>query len=80
MLSGFMGLKGGAGGQGSRWTEGGAQPRASDGTAVLEWGGGGRNAWCGDEMHRFHEELRLRRQRTGALLTLMHEMVGIEQE
>ncbi len=39
-----------------------------------------RHAWGSGEMHRHHEELRLRRQQTGAQLTLKHERVGIEQD
>ncbi len=49
-------------------------------TGMLEYGCRWRNVWCSGEMHRYHAELRLRRQRTGALLTLRHESVGIEQD
>ena len=38
-----------------------------------------RNVWCSGEMHRYHAELRLRRQHTILQLTLKHESVGIEQ-
>ena len=38
------------------------------------------NSWCSGEMHRYPEELRLRRQLTVAQLTLMLESVGIEQD
>ncbi len=79
-LCGFMGFKGDAGGTASRRSNRGAQPRAAVGTAGLEWARSARNAWCSGEMHRYHAELRLRRQRTGALLTLRHESVGIEQD
>ena len=41
---------------------------------------GGRNSWCSGEMLRYHEELRLRRQLTGAQLTLKLESAGIEQD
>ena len=40
----------------------------------------GRNSWCSGEMLRYHEELRLRRQLTGAQLTLKLESAGIEQD
>ena len=36
--------------------------------------------WCSGEMLRYHEELRLRRQLTGAQLTLKLESAGIEQD
>ncbi len=78
--SGVIGVKGGAGGAASRRSKSGAQHRPAVGTAGLEWARSARNAWCSGEMHRYHAELRLRRQRTGALLTLRHESVGIEQD
>ena len=49
----------------------GAQPRSAVETAVLECTRGRWNSWCSGEMLRYHEELRLRRQLTGVLLTLM---------
>ncbi len=79
-LSGFIGVKGCGGGAASRRSKRGAKPRPAVGTAGLEWARSARNAWCSGEMHRYHAELRLRRQRTGALLTLRHESVGIEQD
>ncbi len=57
-----------------------AQPCPADDEGVLGWAGSMRNAWCSGEMRRYQEELLLRRQHTGALLTLRHEGVGIEQE
>ena len=39
-----------------------------------------RNVWCSGEMHRYHEELQLRRQLTKVQLTLKHESVGIKQD
>ncbi len=49
-------------------------------TGVLEWASSLRNAECSGQMHRYNAELRLRREHTGALLTLRHESVGIEQD
>ncbi len=57
-----------------------AHPHPAVETEELEWARSQRNAWCSGEMHRDHEELRLRRQHAGALLTLKHESVGIEQD
>ena len=79
-LSGFIGFKGCVGGSLSQWLNCGAQPRIAIETGLLEWVRSTRNAWCSGEMHRYHAELRLRRQRTGAQLTLKHESVGIEQD
>ena len=79
-LSGFIGFKGCVGGTLSQRLNRGAQPRSAVETGVLEWARSMRNAWCSGEMHRYHAELRLRRQHTGARLTLMHESVGIEQD
>ena len=42
----------------------GAQPRSAVETAVLECTRGRWNSWCSGEMLRYHEEPRLRRQRT----------------
>ncbi len=58
----------------------GANPGTALGTGWLECRKGRRNAWCSGEMRRYHAELRLRRQHTGAKLTVRHESVGIEQD
>ena len=79
-LSGFIGFKGCAGGRASLRSNSGAQPRTAVETVRLEWARGMRNARCSGEMLRDRAELRLRRQHAGALLTLMHESVGIEQD
>ena len=79
-LSGFIGFKGCAGGGSSQRSNFGAQPRFAVETDRLESVRGTRNARCSGEMHRYHAELRLRRQRPGAALTLRHESVGIEQD
>ena len=79
-LSGFIGFKGCVGGKLSQWLNREAQPHPAIETGILEWKRSMRNAWCSGEMHRYHAELRLRRQHTGAQLTLMHESVGIEQD
>ena len=79
-LSGFIGFKGSVGGLLSQPSNCGAQPRIAVGTGGLEWARGAWNSWCSGEMHRYHEELRLRRQLTKLLLTLMHEGVGIKQD
>ena len=49
-------------------------------TGRLESAEGARNSWCSGEMLRYHEEPRLRRQRAAAVLTLMLEGAGIEQD
>ncbi len=79
-LSGFIGFKGCAGGFLSQRSNRGAQPHPAVETGDLECARGMRNAWCSGEMHRYHAEPRLRRQHTGAQLTLRHESVGIEQD
>ena len=78
-LSGFIGFKGCVGGLSSQRSNRGAQPLSAVETGGLEWARSMRNARCSGEMHRYHAELRLRRQHTGARLTLRHESVGIEQ-
>ncbi len=75
-----VGFKGGLAGRSSRRENVRPQPCPAVEPGVLEWARSMRNAWCGGEMHRYHEELGLRRQHTGALLTLRHESVGIEQD
>ena len=79
-LSGFIGFKGCVGGIASQRLNVGAQPRPAVETVVLERMRSMRNAWCSGEMHRYHAELRLRRQHAGIYLTLRHESVGIEQD
>ena len=79
-LSGFIGFKGCVGGRLSQWSNREAQPHPAIETGFLEWKRSMRNAWCSGEMHRYHAELRLRRQHTGTQLTLKHESVGIEQD
>ena len=79
-LSGFIGFKGCVGGKLSQWLNREAQPHPAIETGILEWKRSMRNAWCSGEMHRYHAELRLRRQHTGAQLTLRHESVGIKQD
>ncbi len=75
-----MGFKGSAGGVLSQRSNGGAQPQPDVETGDLECARGMRNAWFSGEMHRYHAEPRLRRQHTGAQLTLRHESVGIEKD
>ena len=79
-LSGFIGFKGCAGGMSSQPLKLRAQPGCAVETGALECGRGSRNSWCSGEMHRYHEELRLRRQASGPSLTLMHEGAGIKQD
>ena len=79
-LSGFIGFKGCVGGILSQWSNREAQPHPAIETGILEWKRSMRNARCSGEMHRYHAELRLRRQHTGFQLTLKHESVGIEQD
>ena len=79
-LSGFIGFKGSVGGQSSQRSNGAAQPRSAVETGSLEYAQGTWNSWCSGEMLRYHEELRLRRQLTGAQLTLKLESAGIEQD
>ncbi len=80
-LSGFIGFKGSVGGllsQRSKFAT--AQPWPAVETASLESAQGTWNSWCSGEMLRYHEELRLRRQLTGAQLTLRLESAGIKQD
>ncbi len=79
-FTGLLGLKGGEGGWQARWEKSGVNPGPAVGTGVLERERSRRNAQCSGEMHRYGEELRLRRQPTGACLTLRLESVGIEQD
>ncbi len=53
--------------------------RAVD-TGFLECARGWWNLWCSGEMLRYHKELRLRRQLSGAQLTLRLEGAGIKQD
>ena len=78
-LSGFIGFKGCVGGKLSQWSNREAQPHPAIETGFLEWKRSMRNAWCSGEMHRYHAELRLRRQLTKLYLTLRHESVGSKQ-
>ena len=79
-LSGFIGFKGSADGFLSVQSNTEAQPSSAARTGELEWTVGTRNSWCSGEMLRYHEEPRLRRQRTVVLLTFMLEGAGIEQD
>ena len=79
-LSGFIGFKGSVGGLLSQRSNATAQPWPAVETASLESAQGTWNSWCSGEMLRYHEELRLRRQLTGAQLTLKLESAGIEQD
>ncbi len=80
-LSGFIGFKGSVGGLLSQRSNVVAQPcQIAVETVSLESAQGTRNSWCSGEMLRYHEELRLRRQLTGAQLTLKLESAGIEQD
>ncbi len=79
-LSGFIGVEGGAGGRSSQREKVGAQHRPAVENGFLELERRMRNSGCRGEMHRYNEELRLRRQHTGSILTLRHESVGIEQD
>ncbi len=47
-------------------------------TGVVAWAGSMRHEWCGGDVRRYQEDLRVRRQEHGAILTLMLEIVGIE--
>ncbi len=49
-------------------------------TGGIECAGGERNSWCSGDMIRCHEELRLGRQPTVALLTVRLDGEGIEQD
>ena len=79
-LSGFIGFKGSVGGLLSQRSNVVAQPCQAVETVSLESAQGTWNSWCSGEMLRYHEELRLRRQLTGAQLTLKLESAGIEQD
>ncbi len=58
----------------------GRNPETASNTVGLESSCGRRNVWCSGEMHRYHEEPRLRRQPSGPLMTLMLEGAGIKQD
>ena len=79
-LSGFIGFKGSVGGLLSQRSNVTAQPWPAVETASLESAQGTWNSWCSGEMLRYHEELRLRRQSSGVLLTLRLESAGIKQD
>ena len=79
-LSGFIGFKGSAGGTPSVTLNLGAHPRFASRTVVLECAQGRWNSRCSGEMLRYREELRWRRQVSGAQLTLRLESAGIEQD
>ena len=79
-LSGFIGFKGSAGGSVSQLLNIRAQLCYAVETIFLEYAQGWRNSGCSGEMLRYHEELRLRRQLTGAQLTLKLEGAGIKQD
>ena len=79
-LSGFIGFKGSVGRRLSQRLNCVAQPCRAVDTGFLECARGGWNSLCSGEMLRYDEELRLRRQSTGALLTLKLESAGIKQD
>ena len=49
-------------------------------TVPLVFSRGMRNSWCSGEMHRYHEEPRLRKQHARVQQTLKLESVGIKQD
>ena len=79
-LSGFIGFKGSVGWLLSQRLNSVAQPCHAVETGSLECARGGWNLGCSGEMLRYPKELRLRRQSTGAQLTLMLESAGIKQD
>ena len=79
-LSGFIGFKGSVGGPLSQRLNVMAQPWHAVDTGGLEYTQGWWNSLCSGEMHRYHEELRSRRQPSGPLTTLMLEGAGIKQD
>ena len=79
-LSGFIGFKGSVGGLLSQWLNVKAQPCHAVETGGLEYTQGRWNSSCSGEMLRYDEELRLRRQSPGVLLTLRLESAGIKQD
>ena len=79
-LSGFIGFKGSVGGLLSQWLNVKAQPCHAVETGGLECTQGRWNSSCSGEMLRYDEELRLRRQSPGVLLTLRLESAGIKQD
>ena len=79
-LSGFIGFKGSVGWMLSQRSKGAAQPFFAVDTGILECARGGWNLGCSGEMLRYPKELRLRRQSTGAQLTLKLESAGIKQD
>ena len=79
-LSGFIGFKGSVGGLLSQRSNVKAQPCHAVETGGLESTQGRRNSLCSGEMLRYDEELRLRRQFPGVVLTLRLESAGIKQD
>ena len=79
-LSGFIGFKGSVGGLLGLWSNVRAQPWHAVDTVLLECTQGRWNSSCSGEMLRYDEELRLRRQSSGVLLTLRLESAGIKQD
>ena len=79
-LSGFIGFKGSVGGLLSQRSNVRAQPWHAVDTGGLEFTQGRWNSSCSGEMLRYDEELRLRRQPSGVLLTLRLESAGIKQD
>ena len=79
-LSGFIGFKGSVGGLLSQRLNVKAQPCRAVETGGLEYTQGRWNSSCSGEMLRYDEELRLRRQSPGVLLTLRLESAGIKQD
>ena len=79
-LSGFIGFKGSVGGLLSQRSNVRAQPWHAVETGGLEFTQGRWNLSCSGEMLRYDEELRLRRQPSGVLLTLRLESAGIKQD
>ena len=79
-LSGFTGRKGSVGGLLSQRSNVRAQPWHAVDTGGLEFTQGRWNSSCSGEMLRYDEELRLRRQPSGVLLTLRLESAGIKQD
>ena len=79
-LSGFIGFKGSVGGLLSQRSNVRAQPWHAVDTGGLEFTQGRWNSSGSGEMLRYDEELRLRRQPSGVLLTLRLESAGIKQD
>ncbi len=73
-------IKGGVGGDVSRWKTVRVQTGRAVQAVELVWRRRMRNTWCRGEIHRYQAERRLRRKHLGDLRPMMNESVGIKKD